>query len=172
MAFDRFSTNRLNDVKKISKCKICLKSLLKRYNCLNAASTFDIHHNCAEHFLKRLCIHLDYYYSTWNRICCDWRAQAKYMYGIQVPWFKVFWNQTVTVLVISRKPEKIGNESNDMQEWQNKKTLGYKAPSQRIKSDYVKWKQAYLLINIVMKKTISFTDLGKKVIHVYILAFL
>jgi len=74
--------------------------------------------------------------------------------------------------VISRKPEKIGNESNDMQEWQNKKTLGYKAPSQRIKSDYVKWKQAYLLINIVMKKTISFTDLGKKVIHVYILAFL
>jgi len=54
MAFDLFSTNRLNDVKKIRKCKLCVKSLLNRYDCLNATSTFDIHHNCAELFLGLL----------------------------------------------------------------------------------------------------------------------
>ena len=82
---------------------------------------------------------LDYYYSTWNRICCDRRTHAKYIYEIQVPWFKALCNQTVTVLMISRKPKKIGNKSNAMQEWQNKKTQGYKAFSQNQKSDYVKW---------------------------------
>ena len=41
--------------------------------------------------------------------------------------------------MISRKPKKIGNKSNAMQEWQNKKTQGYEAFSQNQKSSYMKW---------------------------------